>query len=76
MERKLFEVEYRPGEELVLRFRPPKPSIVSEEAKEHFKAAHKEMLLSLRNLVDKAIEHVEQAEKEATPKTRTKVKVE
>ena len=73
MER-VFEVEYHPGEEVVLHFKAPKFSVMPEATRGHFRAAHKEMLLALRSLLDKAIEKAEEAEK-TKPKKRTKIEV-
>ncbi len=72
---KVFEVEYHPGDEtVVLRFKvPPRLPFVPEPAREHFKAARKEMLLAFRSFLDKAIEHAEKAEKRG--KSRTKIEV-
>lgn len=73
MAEKILEVEYQPGE-VILRFKVPMPSLVPEATRSHFRAAHKEMLLALRSLLDKAIEHTEAAEK-TRPKERTKIEV-
>jgi len=74
MAEKVFEVEYHPGEEIILRFKVPKLSVVPEATRSHFRTAHKEMLLALRSLLDKAIEQAEEAEKTRTKK-RTKIEV-
>jgi len=71
---KVFEIEYHPGEEVVLRFKAPLLSIVPEEARGHFKTARKEALLALRSLLDKAVERAEETEKTKTKK-RTKIEV-
>lgn len=73
MDDKVFEVEHRPGEELVLRFRPPMIHIVPPEARTHIKAAEKEFLLALRSLLDAAIECIEKSEK---PKAKERTKIE
>lgn len=75
MAEKVFEIEYHPGGEIVLHFKAPALSIMPEAAKGHFRTAHKEMLLALRSLLDKAIERVEEAEK-TQAKERTKIEVE
>ena len=72
MTERVFEVEHKPGEELVLRFKAPGLSIMPEAARSHFRMAHKEVLLALRSLLDRAIERTEKAEK---PKQRTKIEV-
>lgn len=75
MTERVFEIEYHPGEEVVLRFKAPRLSVVPEAARGHFRTAHKEMLLALRSLLDKAIERAEEAEK-TKAKKRTKIEVE
>ena len=75
MAERIFEIEHRPGEEVVLRFKAPSISIVPEATRSHFRTAHKEMLLALRSLLDTAIERAEAAEKAKTKK-RTKIEVE
>ena len=74
MTERIIEVEYHPGEEVVLRFKAPMLPFVSEAAKGHFRTAHKEMLLALRSLLDKEIERTEKAEKTGTKK-RNKIEV-
>ncbi len=69
---RVFEIEHRPGEELVLRFKLARLSILPDEARGHFRMARKEMLLALRSLLDKAIEQTEKAER---AKERTKIEV-
>ena len=72
---RVFEVEYHPGEEVVLRFKAPTLSVMPEATRGHFRTAGKEMLLALRSLLDKAIERAEEAEK-TEAKKRTKIEVE
>ena len=74
MTEKIIEVEYHPGEEVVLRFNASMFPFVPEATKGHFRTARKEMLLALRSLLDKAIEHTEKAEKTGAKK-RTKIEV-
>jgi len=69
------EVEHQPGEELAVRFRLPRFGATSKPAREHLLAACKEMLLSLRSLVDAAIEQVDEDGKKKE-KTRTRIEVE
>ena len=71
MSEKIFEVEHQPGEEVVLRFKVPRPTIIPEAARGHLKTAHKEMLLALRSLLDSAIERTERAETTKTKKRTT-----
>ena len=73
MER-MFEWQYRPGEEFVFRFRPPEISIFPEAARGHARTARKESLLALRSLIDSAIEGLER--KSEKPKRKTKSEVE
>jgi len=72
---KIIEVERHRGEELVIRLRPPLKSL-SPDAKNHFLNAQKELLLSIRSVLDAMIEVVEKGEskKSAAPR-RTKVEV-
>jgi len=75
MTEKIFEVEHKPGEEIVLRFRTAKLPVFPESARSHFWAAEKEGLLALRDLIDAAIDTMEKAGKPQS-KERTKVEVE
>jgi hypothetical protein len=72
MGEKIFECEYKPGEEIVFRFRPPKMKGVPETTREHLKAARREMLLALRDFINEALERSEPAK----PKGPTKIEVE
>ncbi len=73
MAEKIFEVEFSPDDGLVLRIHPPK-ALVTGSAGEHLKTSAKEMLLSVRSLVDAALKVVE--EKEGTgKKTSTKIDI-
>ena len=74
MAERIFEIEYQPGEEVILHFKAPGLSIMPEATRGHLKLAHKEMLLALRSLLDGAIERAEKAEK-TKPKKRTKIEV-
>jgi len=74
MAERIFEIEYQPGEEVVLRFKVPALSIMPEATRSHFRVARKEVLLALRSLLDKAIERAEEAEK-TRAKKRTKIEV-
>jgi len=74
MDERFFDVEIRPGEEIVLHFRPGKLPWLPPEAKNHVHEAQKEMLLALRSLIDRAIERVEEKEKPTT--NRTKINIE
>ena len=72
MAKGIVEWEHHPGEELVLRFKPPGCKVLPDSTREHFLAARKEILLALRSFLDSAIERMERAEKE----TKTKIEVE
>ena len=74
MAEKIFGIECEPGGEVVLRFKAPGLPFVPEATKGHFRMAHKEMLLALRSLLDRAIERADEAEKAKTKK-RTKIEV-
>ncbi|MBI4331828.1 MAG: hypothetical protein HY673_11160 [Chloroflexi bacterium] len=74
MSEKIFEVEHSAGEELVVRIRPPKLSMLSDETREHILSARREMLLALRSVLDAAIEYTESQEK-AKGKGRKKIEV-
>jgi hypothetical protein len=79
MGEKILEVEHEPGEEYVIRFRPHRLGLLPEEARGHVYKARKEMLLALRSLIDRAIEHVEAREKgegKGKKKGRTKIEIE
>ena len=70
-----FEYEYRPGEELVLRFRSPLIDLLPAEVHEHLVASRKEFLLAMRSFVDAAISRLEERERART-RRRTEIKVE
>ena len=70
-----FEYEYRPGEELVLRFRSPVIDLIPAEVHEHLVASRKELLLAMRGFVDAAISRLEERERARTQR-RTEIKVE
>ena len=56
----VFEVEYHPGEEVVLRFKSPRFRGLPDSTKQHLLVARKEMLLALRSMLDRAIERMEE----------------
>ena len=74
MSNAIFEVEHRPGEEVVLRFKSPRFRGLSDTTKQHLRAARKEMLLALRDALDRAIERAEKPGR-TSRKKRTKVEV-
>jgi hypothetical protein len=74
MSDRIFEVEHRPGEEWVLRFKSPKFYGLSDSTRQHMLAAQKEILLTLRSILDVAIERTEKSS-EARKRKRTKIEV-
>ena len=70
----IFEVEYRPGKEVVLRFRSPRLKGLPDSTRQHLLAGGRETLLALRDILDRAIERSEKPKK-APSRKRTKVKV-
>jgi len=71
----IFEVEHHPGEEIVLHFRSPKFRGLPDTTKQHLATAQKEILLALRDILDRVIER--KGKSGAAPKRkRTKIKVE
>jgi len=70
----ILEVEHRPGGEIVLRFKSPKFRGLPGTTKQHLAAAQKEILLALRDMLDRAIERKETSAK-APRKKRTKIEV-
>ncbi len=74
MDDRIFEVERKPGE-IVLRVKTAALPMVSESVRSHFWATWREGLLTLRSLIDVAVEQAEKAE-EAKGKGPQKVNVE
>ena len=70
----IFEVEYHPGEEVVLRFKPPKVRGLPDSTRQHLSVARNEVLLALRSMLDRAIEKAEEPG-ETKGRKRTKIKV-
>ena len=75
MGERIFEVERKPGEEIVFRFRRGRLHWLPQETRSHIYEARKETLLALRSLIDRAIELVEEKEK-AGGQGRTKIDIE
>ena len=69
----MFEMSFQPGEEIVIRFRPPNLKMMKGETAQHILGAKKEMLMALRSLVDDAISKTETAATPEEEKTRIKV---
>ena len=55
----MFEVNYKPGEEVTLRFRLPCSGEIAPGARNHAREAGREVLVSLRSLLDEVIEVLE-----------------
>ena len=72
MENSFFEVQYKPGEEVVLRFKTPEFKVLPEGTRQHMRDAQKQMLMALRDMLDKAIEKTEE---KAKPKKTGRTKV-
>ena len=53
-----FQFEYHPDGEIVIRLKSPR-HLMPEAMQGHLEAAGKEMLLALRDMLDKAIEKTE-----------------
>ena len=75
MSDRILEVEHKPGEEVVIRIRTAEFPPVPPQTRSHFRAAQKEGLLTLRSLIDVAIERMDKAES-SKEKKRERVKVE
>jgi len=71
----IFEVQYHPGEEVVLRFKSPAFHGLPDATRQHLLTARKEMLLALRSMLDGAIEKVEERATKAKGRKRTKIEV-
>jgi len=70
----IFEVEYHPGEEVVLRFKLPRLRGFPDSTKRHLLVVRKEMLLALRSMLDRAIERMEEPG-ETKGRRRSRIKV-
>jgi hypothetical protein len=70
----LFELEYHPGEEVVLRFKYPKMKLLPEETKGHLATARKEILMALRDMLNAAVEKAPEKEQPAKRKRKIEVK--
>ncbi|MBA7623877.1 hypothetical protein ES703_31276 [subsurface metagenome] len=70
----ILEVEHRPGKEVVLRFKSPRFRGLPDTTRQHLLAARKEILLALRDMLDRAIEGREKSGKAPRGK-RTKIEV-
>ncbi len=70
----LFEIQYKPGEEVVIRFKTPDIKVVPKDAKQHMMEAQHRVLVAVRDLLDKAIEKTEEKGK-SKKGGRTKVDI-
>ena len=66
--------EHTPEEGLVVRIKPAMPGLFTGETRKHVKAARKEMLLAIRNLIDIAVTHMD-AKENKDQKQATKIEV-
>lgn len=66
--RRLLEVEYRQGEEVVVHFRPWLLTGVPRESLHHWRNANRELLLAFRSVLDGAIERLTPPESKAQAK--------
>ncbi|MBI4295403.1 MAG: hypothetical protein HY669_04470 [Chloroflexi bacterium] len=74
MTKRFLECEYKPGEELVLRFKPGELPLLPDSTREHLRLAGKETLLAVRSLLDALIDYTTHAE-EQKAKQKTKIEV-
>ena len=74
MAEKLFECEWTPEGEIILRIKKPGLRLLTPEVRGHMLGARKEMLSALRSLIDAALARMD--EKEAPRTRRTQIKVE
>lgn len=68
--RQYFDYEYKPGEELVMRFRRPALELMPQEARGHMLAARKEMLLAFRSFIDAAIRRTDERQQQSQTRRR------
>lgn len=70
----MFEISFQPGEELVIKLRPPDlKKKMQGETVQHLLEAKKEMLLAFRGILDEAIAKTEEATEPPQEKTHIKV---
>jgi hypothetical protein len=70
----LFEVEYHPDNEVVIRIKGPSLHMLPDPAKGHLTAARREIMLALREMLDKSLEKNDKMA-EGTKKTTKKRKI-
>ena len=54
--KRLLEIQYKPGEEVVFRFNTQRVRLLPESTRGHLRNANKEFLLALRTVLDRSIE--------------------
>ena len=74
--RRLLEVQYKPGEELVLRFNTQHLGLLPETTMGHLRNANKEFLLALRSVIDHSIERMERGDGRGRRRQRVQVEEE
>ncbi len=74
--RRLLEVQYKPGEELVFRFNTQRLGILPETTRGHLRNANKEFLLALRSVIDRSIERMEHGAERGRRRQRVHVEEE
>lgn len=67
MSENIVQMEYKPGEELVIRIKSPKLDMLPGPAKEHLAAARKEIMMALRDMLESSL-----AKGSKSPETKTK----
>ena len=77
-ENSLFEVEYNPDNEVVIRIKSSKLHLMPDGTREHIKTARKEMMLALRDLIDSSLkrEQDHESHKSENKSRRKKIVVE
>ena len=73
--RRLLEVQYKPGEELVFRFNTQRLGILSEATRGHLRNANKEFLLALRSVIDRSIDRMEHEQEKGSARGRQRQRV-
>jgi len=63
MAERIFQVEHRPGEEVVLHLRTPKIRLLPRATGNHIRGMEREFLEALRSFIDAGIESIERGER-------------
>ncbi len=69
------EWEYTSEDGLVLRLKPAFRHLFSEETRSHIRATRREMLMTVRSLIDLAVQKMDDEKETASQKGRTKIEV-